>query len=137
MSDRRFEQAKQDFAADLTALRDDIAKLSGAVSDIMRDRADEAAGQASSFFNRTRDRAADRATRARDQFSSRASDLRDDLLNRASDARGRVADRASDMQDRLGTLGSDLEDRIERNPLTAVVVAAVAGLLMGLLSRSF
>ena len=32
--------------------------------------------------------------------------------------------------------GSDIEGRIEKNPLTAVVVAGVAGLLMGMLSRS-
>ena len=47
-----------------------------------------------------------------------------------------MSDHAADAQDRLGAFGSDIEGRIEKNPLTAVVVAGIAGLLMGLLSRS-
>jgi len=149
MSDRKnFDRASQDFAEDLAALREDIAKLTGTVSGLMRSRASDAADQASSYYGQARDRAQRRAYAARDRFASRASgvrddlasrasDLRDDLADRASDARDRLSDHAADAQERLGALGSDIETKIERNPLTAVVVAAIAGLLMGMLSRSF
>lgn len=137
MADRRIDRASEDFAADLAALRDDIGKLTGSVGDLLRNRATDAADQASGIFGRARDRAASRAADARDQVKSRAYDARDDLMSRASDARDRFSDHAADLQDRMGSLGSDLETKIERNPLTAVVVAAIAGLLMGMLSRSF
>ena len=149
MSDRKnFDRASQDFADDLAALRDDISKLTGTVSGLVRGRAGDAADQASNYYGRARDRArkqaysardsfADRASGLRDDLSDRASDLRDGLADRASDVRDRFAGHASDAQDRLGAFGSDMETKIERNPLTAVVVAAIAGLLMGLLSRSF
>lgn len=137
MSDRRLNQASQDFTADLSALRDDIANLTGSVSDLLKARANDAAGQASGIFGRARDRAASRAADARDQFADRAAGARDEFVSRAYDARDRFSSQASDVQDRLGSLGSDIETKIERNPLTAVVVAGIAGLLMGMLSRSF
>ena len=126
MSDRRLNQASQDFAEDLAALRDDLSKLTGSVSDLVRGRASDAADQATGLFRTARSRANERAADARDEFASRAYDARDRLSNHASD-----------LQDRLGSFGSDVETRIEKNPLTAVVVAGIAGLLMGMLSRSF
>ncbi len=149
MSDRKnFDRASQEFADDLAALREDIAKLTGTVSGMVRSRASDAADQASTYYDRARDRAQSRAAKARDRVASRAShlrddlagrasDLRDDVSDRASDYRDRFADHASDAQERLGAFGSDIETKIEKNPLTAVVVAAIAGLLMGMLSRSF
>ena len=132
----KVNQASEDFASDLAALRDDIARLTGSVSDLLRHRANDASNQAYNIFGQARDKATKHASRARDDFANRASDARDDLSNRASDLRDRLADHASDAQDRFGSISSDIETRIERNPLTAVVVAAIAGLLMGLLSRS-
>ena len=149
MSDgKKFNQTSQDFAADLSALRDDISRLTNSVSDLLRARASDAADQGYSFFGKARDHAAGRAADARDELASRAYAARDKVVDRASDVRDRFTDHASDVrdrlsdhasaaQDRLGTFGSDVETKIERNPLTAVVVAAIAGLLMGLLSRSF
>jgi ElaB/YqjD/DUF883 family membrane-anchored ribosome-binding protein len=112
---KQFQQASQDFAADLTALRDDISKLTNSVSSLLRARASTASDQVYSTYNQARDHLGERVVDAREQFSNRATEA----------------------QERLGSLGSEVEGKIERNPLTAVVVAAIAGLLMGLLSRSF
>jgi ElaB/YqjD/DUF883 family membrane-anchored ribosome-binding protein len=127
MSDSKpFQQASQDFSADLAALRDDISKLTGSVSQLLRSRASGATDQAYSTYSQTRDTLADRASHLSDRMADHAGDVRDRLSSRAADA-----------QERLGAFSSDVETKIERNPLTAVVVAAIAGLLMGLLSRSF
>ena len=115
MSDPKpFQQASQDFAADLSALRDDISKLTGSVSQLLRSRASSTTDQAYDTYNQ-----------ARDTFNDRAGGMREHLSSRAADA-----------QERLGAFSSEVETKIERNPLTAVVVAGIAGLLMGMLSRS-
>ena len=51
-------------------------------------------------------------------------------------ARQRLAVGASDAGQRLAGASSDLEAAITRNPLTAVLVALGAGLIIGLLSRA-
>lgn len=96
-------KAAQDFAADLATLRDDIAKLTGTVSQLLRTRANTASDQVYNSYAETRDHIGNRAAEARDQ---------------------------------LGSLGSEVESRIERNPLSAVLIAALAGLLLGLFSRA-
>lgn len=97
------QEATQDFSADLATLRDDIAKLTGTVSQLLRNRASSATDQAYGSF-----------AQARDQLSERASGVRE----------------------QVGSLGADVETKIERNPLTAVLIAAVAGLVLGLFSRA-
>ena len=49
MSDRRVNQSSQDFASDLSALRDDIGKLTNSVSDLLRSHANDASDQAYSL----------------------------------------------------------------------------------------
>ncbi|MDR3463069.1 MAG: hypothetical protein P4L76_12220 [Beijerinckiaceae bacterium] len=93
----------QDFTADLATLRDDIAKLTGTVSQLLRSRAAGAGGRVYNSYAETVDHLGDRAAEARDQ---------------------------------LGSIGHDVEARIERNPLSAILVAALAGLLLGLFSRA-
>jgi len=51
------------------------------------------------------------------------------------DARQKISDTAGKAQDRVAGASTDLETTIERNPLVAVVVAMVGGILVGLLSR--
>lgn len=97
------EKAAQDFTADLATLRDDIAKLTGTVTQLLRSRANTATDQVYSSYAQTRDQLGNRAAEARDQ---------------------------------LGSLSSEVESKIERNPLSAVLVAALAGLLLGLFSRA-
>jgi ElaB/YqjD/DUF883 family membrane-anchored ribosome-binding protein len=50
-------------------------------------------------------------------------------------AKQKISDTASKAQDRVAGTSADLESTIERNPLAAVLIALVAGLLVGLLSR--
>jgi ElaB/YqjD/DUF883 family membrane-anchored ribosome-binding protein len=50
-------------------------------------------------------------------------------------ARQKISDTAGKAQDRVASVSSDLEATIERNPLVAVLIAMVAGILVGLLSR--
>ncbi len=130
---KHFQQASQDFASDLAALRDDIAKLTGSVSHLLRGRINSTSDRASGAYSQTRDNLSGRAG----DLSDRANDLRDTFASRTNDLRDHLSNRAAEAQDRFGAFSSDVETKIERNPLTAVVVAAVAGLLMGLLSRSF
>jgi ElaB/YqjD/DUF883 family membrane-anchored ribosome-binding protein len=97
------EDASQDFAADLAALRDDIAKLTASVSALVR---------------------------------AQASATTDTVLGAVEQARRKLSEGAADAKDHVGTVGPDIEAAIERNPLTAVLVAMAAGLLIGILSRS-
>jgi len=97
------EKTAQDFTADLATLRDDIAKLTGTMAQLLRTRANTATGQVYNSYAETRDHLGDRAAEAREH---------------------------------LGSLGHEVETKIERNPLTAILLAALAGLLLGLFSRS-
>jgi len=96
------EEATEDFTADLTALRDDVAKLSSSVSEFIRSQ-----------------------TAATTNTAADAVD----------NARQKISDTASKAQDRVAGASTDLEATIERNPLAAVLIALVAGIFVGLLSR--
>jgi ElaB/YqjD/DUF883 family membrane-anchored ribosome-binding protein len=106
-------------------LRDDFAKLSSSVADLVKAQA----GQASAAM---RGAVGD----ARERLASTTADTRERLAGRAADAQGRIMDKAADAQDRFMAATADLESTIERNPLTAVLIALFIGLLMGALSRS-
>lgn len=57
------------------------------------------------------------------------------VFDAVDNARQKISDTASKTQDRVAGASTDLETTIERNPLAAVVIAMVAGILVGLLSR--
>lgn len=97
------DEAAQDFASDLAALREDITKLTLSVTQLVR---------------------------------AQASTTADSMLGAVDSARKRISDTATDAQDRVTALSTDLEATIERNPLTAILVAIGAGILIGLLSRT-
>ncbi len=101
-SNKPLEEASQDFAADLAALRGDVAKLTSSLSEIIRTGT---AATANTVFDA------------------------------ADNARQKISDTASKTQDRVAGASTDLEATIERNPLSAVLIAMVAGILIGLLSR--
>jgi ElaB/YqjD/DUF883 family membrane-anchored ribosome-binding protein len=63
-----------------------------------------------------------------DKAASKVSEVVDD-------ARHKLADKAAEAQERVGAIGADLESTIERNPLIAVLLAAFAGFVIGMLSR--
>lgn len=66
---------------------------------------------------------------------SQASSTADTMMGAVNNARQKFTDSASDAQDRVSAISSDLESTIERNPLTAILVAIGAGILIGLMSR--
>jgi ElaB/YqjD/DUF883 family membrane-anchored ribosome-binding protein len=96
------DEATQDFTADLSALRDDVAKLTSSVSDFIR---------------------------------SQTVATTNTVTDAVDNARQKFSETASKAQDRVAGASSDIEETIERNPLVAVLVALVAGILVGLLSR--
>jgi ElaB/YqjD/DUF883 family membrane-anchored ribosome-binding protein len=119
------ETSASQVGADLATLRDDFAKLSSSVADLVKAQA----GQASAAMRGV-------VGDARERLASTTADTRERLAGRAADAQGRIMDRAADAQDRFMAATADLESTIERNPLTAVLIALFIGLLMGALSRS-
>lgn len=60
----------------------------------------------------------------------------DKVRNTVDDARQRLSDTAAGAQEKINSMSADLEATIERNPLIAIFLAALAGFLLGLLSRS-
>ena len=52
------------------------------------------------------------------------------------DARDQLSQAASQAQDSALGAAADLERRIERNPLTAVLIAAGIGMALGMMSKS-
>lgn len=99
---KEFHDTTQDLAADLAAVRTDLARLTESVSGLVKAQ------------------------------TSAASDT---VFGAVDAARQKLSDGAAGAKDRLSGASSDLEATIERNPLTAVLIAAAAGLVIGLLSR--
>jgi ElaB/YqjD/DUF883 family membrane-anchored ribosome-binding protein len=103
MTDKTGDFTAADFAADLAALRADIASLSETIAGLMRGRAD-AAGTA--------------------------------VKGAVGDARDQISEAARYAQDSAFGAAADLERRIERDPLTAVLIAAGIGMAIGMMSKS-
>jgi ElaB/YqjD/DUF883 family membrane-anchored ribosome-binding protein len=59
-----------------------------------------------------------------------------DHAGAVGDARDQLSRAAADAQDSALGAAADLERRIERNPLTAVLIAAGLGIMLGMMSRS-
>lgn len=103
MSDKTGESAASDLAADLAALRADVARLSDTMAAFVRDQADTAGAA---------------------------------MRGAVGDARDQLSQAAAQAQDRALGAAADLERRIEKNPLTAVLIAAGIGLALGMMSKS-
>ena len=58
------------------------------------------------------------------------------LSDAVSDARDKIASAAADAQERILAAKSEIEASIERNPLTAVLIALGIGVSIGWFSRS-
>ncbi|QBR71818.1 hypothetical protein CU048_11640 [Beijerinckiaceae bacterium] len=67
---------------------------------------------------------------------SQSATTADTVFDAVDTARQKISDTASKAQDRVAGASSDLEATIERNPLMAVLIAMIAGVLVGMLSRS-
>ncbi|MBV9392958.1 MAG: hypothetical protein JOZ84_00955 [Methylobacteriaceae bacterium] len=112
-------------SADLATLREDFAKLSSSVAELVKLQAAQAGAAMLGVVGD-----------ARERLASTTADARDKLAGRAADAQERIMDKAADAQDRFMAATADLEATIERNPLIAVLIALFIGLLIGTLSRS-
>ena len=112
------EDTSQDFAADLAALRGEIAKLTAAVSALVHAEASHA-----------------EASHA-EASHAEASGATASVLGAVDQAQRKISERAADAKERIGAISPEIEAAIERNPLTAVLIAMAAGLLIGMLSRS-
>ncbi|UDL93889.1 DUF883 domain-containing protein [Lichenihabitans sp. PAMC28606] len=132
MADRGFEKVARDLSSDFSALRDDVRKLTNLVSDLASDQADTTRSSVKGAMDRARDRFSSTA----DRFTSQASDVADRFTSHASDVADRFTSQASDVGERVRGAGHEIESRIERNPMTAIMIAIVGGLLIGAMSRS-
>ena len=103
-----------DVRDDLSAVRNDLARLADTVSNLVSGQSSAARSNARSYVDQ-----------ARDQLYSRANDV--------SKMGGMFA---SEARDRFSNANQEIESRIERNPITAVLIAAGVGMVLGLMSRS-
>jgi ElaB/YqjD/DUF883 family membrane-anchored ribosome-binding protein len=69
------EEATQDFAADLTALREDITKLTMSVTELVRAQASTTADSMLGVVDNARRKISDTASDAQDRMTAMSSDL--------------------------------------------------------------
>ncbi len=97
------EGATADIAADLAALRRDIAHLAEAMRGLAA-------------------------------VQTQAAGVR--LSGAIGDAKSKISNAADDAQNNVRAASGEIEAAIDRNPLTAVVIALGVGIAIGLISRS-
>ncbi len=121
MADRSFEKLARELSSDFSALRQDVSRLTSLIADLAGEQADHSQTRFANAMGQARGRVSQTVDQARDKWSSTAD---------------RFASQASDVTDRVRGAGAEIEARVERNPLTAVMIAIVGGLLIGAMSRS-
>jgi len=82
-----------------------------------------------------RDDVAKLSSSVSDFIRSQTAATTDTVTEAIDTARQKISDTANKAQDHASGVSADLEATIERNPLAAVLIALVAGILVGLLSR--
>jgi ElaB/YqjD/DUF883 family membrane-anchored ribosome-binding protein len=92
-----------DVAADLAAIREDVARLAETIGKLFQ-RQSQAAGVG--------------------------------VSEAVGDARDKIADTAAEARNLTRAASGGLEASVERNPLTAVLIAFGAGIWLGMISRS-
>ncbi|MFO1148404.1 MAG: hypothetical protein U1E62_08505 [Alsobacter sp.] len=100
-------------AADLAALRDDVGKLADSIAQLITGQAGSAGGQLRDTMNETYTT----ATEAAGIFQRAGSGLYEDASSR------------------LDTLAKELEQTVRRAPLTTVALAALVGVVYGMIRR--
>ena len=106
-----------DYGAEIAKLREDITQLSDSIAQLVKRETDYAAAQLRTSVGR-----------AAEAVAGRVNSVADDVART-----GRQF--ASDAQHGVRNAASELESNIERNPLTAVLIAGGIGLVLCLLSR--
>jgi ElaB/YqjD/DUF883 family membrane-anchored ribosome-binding protein len=102
MVSKPVEEASKDFTADLSSLRDDVAKLSSSLSEFIR---------------------------------THSAATTNTVFGAVNNARQKISDTANKTQDPVAGTSTTLETTIELKPMVAALIAMVAGMLVGLLSR--
>lgn len=102
-----------EISSDLAALREDVARLTETMSAIAQNQT----GNASQALSETMEKARVVLSEATDTLTRTGRDI-------ANEATGRIR-----------TMGTEMGASIERNPLTAVMIAAALGLVIGMLGR--
>lgn len=102
-----------ELSSDLAALRADVARLTETMTSIAQNQA----GSTSQALSETMEKARVVLSEATETLTQTGRDL-------ASEATGRIR-----------TMGTEMGASIERNPLTAVMIAAALGLVIGMLGR--
>jgi ElaB/YqjD/DUF883 family membrane-anchored ribosome-binding protein len=69
------EEASQDFAADLAALRDDVAKLSSSLSEFIRPQTATTTNTVVDAVDNARQKISDTASKAQDRIAGASTDL--------------------------------------------------------------
>ena len=101
-----------DVAFDLAQLRADFGRLSDSVATLVKSQAGSAAGS----------------------IRSAVADASDALVGKAADLGQSAVQISNGAQQSLRAASGDLETSIERNPLTAVVIAAGIGVVIGMVT---
>ena len=96
------EEVSRDFTADLALLRDDVAKLSSSLSEVIR---------------------------------TRSAATTNTVFDAVNNARQKISDTGNKAQHPVAGASTTLETTIELKPMVAALIAMVAGMLVGLLSR--
>ena len=65
-----------------------------------------------------------------------ATQTQDRVRGAVDSARDQLAHSAADAKESVRSAGAELEASIERNPLTAVMIAMLCGLVLGMMGRS-
>lgn len=74
-SNKPVEEASQDFAADLAALRDDVAKLTSSVSEFIRTQTAATTNTVFDAVDNTRQKISDTASKAQNRVAGASRDL--------------------------------------------------------------
>ena len=101
-----------DIAAELTQLRTDFGRLTNSVADLVKAQ----------------------TTAAASSIRASVGDAGDVIAGKAADIGNTALHMTSGAQKTAMTASRDVETSIERNPLTAVLIAAGIGLVLGLAS---
>ena len=102
----------QDVAAELNQLRADFGRLSTSVAELLKSQTSAAAEAIRASMGA-----------ASETFAGTAADISNSAVRITSDA-----------QKNAVSAGHDIEASIERNPLTAVMIAAGIGMVLGMMS---
>jgi ElaB/YqjD/DUF883 family membrane-anchored ribosome-binding protein len=112
VSEAKHSPASEDVSSDLKQLRDDFSRLSDSVADLVKAQTNSASGA------------------IRDGVANIGGAIADKAQGLSSSA----VQMTNSAQETMRSASHDIEASIERNPLTAVMIAAGIGMVLGMVS---